>query len=81
MNEQRKIGNVRIKSSGAAFGRFPIIGRAEKPPARSHTKSSGRTRLMLPTDAALHPGRGFMIRLAWIRLFHAIVSENDVPPT
>lgn len=35
---------------------------------------------MLPTDAAVHPGRRFMIRLGWIRLFYAIVSKNyDLP--
>ncbi len=36
---------------------------------------------MPPTDAALDPGRDFMIRLGWIRLFYAIVSENYDLPT
>jgi hypothetical protein len=36
---------------------------------------------MPPTDAALDPGSGFMIRLGWIRLYSAIVSENyDLSP-
>jgi hypothetical protein len=36
---------------------------------------------MLPTDTALDPGRRFLIRLGWIRLFYAVVSGNSDLPT
>jgi hypothetical protein len=35
---------------------------------------------MPPIDAAVDRGRDFMIRLGWIRLFYAIVSEKHVHP-
>jgi hypothetical protein len=76
MNDQYKFASRRIRSRRSGYRRPSNISRTKRFPSRSPTKNSGRTKCPPPTDAAVSRVRSFMIRLGWIRLFHAIVLEN-----
>ena len=46
----------------------------------SRLQSGGTNRRLAPPRPSLHPARGLLICFAWLRLFHAIVSDGVSAP-
>ena len=73
MNEQPKLKQLCGTSSADARRCARTLNGAKR--AASQRQSSEPTRPMAPR-AALHPARGLMICMAWLRLFRAVVSDG-----
>jgi hypothetical protein len=78
MNAQSKSANARVNPGNREPGRFSAMAGIEKSPARLRIKSTKSQEHHHQPNAGLRSIRGLMIRLGWLRLFKAIVSDTCV---